>query len=133
MRGKVETGRGRNKETVPELHAPNLQNPTLRECLFSADENPAINVLKAGAYWLIMHWPDFMGWFDWKRTVRKLVTVFIILYLASTLLFNFSIQGMIFRIFAMTAFAAVLYGKNTGFLIYGFLEKWESFEGKGQL
>lgn len=122
-----DPGQEHNKKAVPKLHKANIQKATLRQHLFSAKENPGIPLIKRIAYWTMVHWPDIMGWFDWKRTARKLVTIFIILYLASELLFNFSMFNLILKLVTMILFAGLLYAKNISFMVYGFMEKWESF------
>lgn len=125
-------GRGRcTQATVSKLRQANLQSsekPTLKECLFNPSVNPAINILKRISYILMVYYPDFIGMEGWKKWIRKLVTIFLILYLGTTLIFEgYTFEKFVYKTLIMSGAAFLIWANYTGLMIYSFLEKWEAF------
>lgn len=114
-------------DNMPKLRQASAKAPSLKECLFSKQYNPAIEVLKKISFWFMFNWPDFMGMEGWRKWLRRVITVAMLLgFLGLSWEEGFYLPNVFLRGSFMTLFAASLYGNYLGFAVQGVLQKWEA-------
>ena len=132
MQRKNNTKRKLPEDALPKLRQPDkkeIKKPSIKDCLFEEDLNPAINIIRNAAKWFMLYWPDFMSMQGWRKWVRRIATVAILLHLTFSLAFEgVTAYGIIFRALVMTSVASLLWANYIGFTVYTFLLRWENLK-----